>query len=71
MRMITINVFMMIMMTMIDYSFVFAQVLIQKEWLSFVHKFSDRTMPSENTDEHGPVFLQWLDCVWQVGSNDI
>ncbi|KAK3742222.1 hypothetical protein QZH41_008996 [Actinostola sp. cb2023] len=42
------------------------QVLIQKEWLSFVHKFSDRTLPGETTDEHSPVFLQWLDGVWQI-----
>ncbi|KAJ7389800.1 Myotubularin- protein 2 [Desmophyllum pertusum] len=42
------------------------QVLIQKEWLSFGHKFYDRTLLSQTQDEHSPVFLQWLDCVWQV-----
>ncbi|XP_048586717.1 myotubularin isoform X2 [Nematostella vectensis] len=46
------------------------QVLIQKEWLSFGHKFADRILPPEtnpeSTEEHGPVFLQWLDCVWQL-----
>lgn len=42
------------------------QVLIQKEWLSFGHKFHDRTLPPQPADEHSPVFLQWLDCVWQV-----
>lgn len=42
------------------------QVLIQKEWLSFGHRFYDRTLLSQTQDEHSPVFLQWLDCVWQV-----
>lgn len=42
------------------------QVLIQKEWLSFGHKFHARTLLSQTQDEHSPVFLQWLDCVWQV-----
>lgn len=39
------------------------QVLIEREWLSFGHKFGDRN----NVDgEQSPVFLQWLDCVYQV-----
>lgn len=42
------------------------QVLIQKEWLSFGHKFYCRTMLPQAHDDHSPVFLQWLDCVWQV-----
>lgn len=42
------------------------QVLIQKEWLSFGHKFHDRTLYPQPPEEHSPVFLQWLDCVWQV-----
>ncbi|XP_062502336.1 myotubularin-related protein 2-like [Corticium candelabrum] len=43
------------------------QVLIQKEWLSFGHKFTSRHAPwLTKSKEDGPVFLQWLDCVWQV-----
>ncbi|KAG7390672.1 hypothetical protein PHYPSEUDO_007134 [Phytophthora pseudosyringae] len=42
--------------------------LIEKEWCSFGHKFRDRTShgASNNTNETSPVFLQWVDCVWQV-----
>eukprot|EP00644_Phytophthora_capsici_P003975 jgi/Phyca11/564676/estExt2_Genewise1.C_PHYCAscaffold_150474 len=42
--------------------------LIEKEWCSFGHKFRDRTShgSSNNTNETSPVFLQWIDCVWQV-----
>lgn len=45
------------------------QVLVQKEWVAFGHKFASRA----GLDRHGyassdrsPVFLQWLDCVHQV-----
>jgi hypothetical protein len=42
-------------------------VLIQKEWVSFGHKFTSRHTPwLAKSKEGGPVFLQWLDCVWQV-----
>ncbi|CAG5078719.1 Similar to MTMR2: Myotubularin-related protein 2 (Gallus gallus) [Cotesia congregata] len=45
------------------------EVLIEKEWLSFGHKFSQRI---GHGDEHhsdadrSPVFLQFIDCVWQI-----
>lgn len=45
------------------------QVLIEKEWLSFGHKFAQRIGHGEdkpNDDNRSPVFLQWLDCVWQL-----
>jgi len=45
------------------------QVLIEKEWLSFGHKFSHRVGHGDdkhNDPERSPVFLQWIDCVWQV-----
>ncbi|XP_049847931.1 myotubularin-related protein 2-like [Schistocerca gregaria] len=42
--------------------------LVQKEWLSFGHRFALRfgigQMESQ-TDESSPVFIQWLDAVYQ------
>ncbi|KAL7690342.1 putative FYVE zinc finger, protein-tyrosine phosphatase, catalytic, Zinc finger, FYVE/PHD-type [Plasmopara halstedii] len=42
--------------------------LIEKEWCSFGHKFRERTYhgASNNVNETSPIFLQWIDCVWQV-----
>lgn len=67
------------------------EVLIEKEWCSFGHKFAQRTggpadggvviLPGasnssgpvapnggkpSNPDERSPVFLQFIDCVWQM-----
>lgn len=44
------------------------QVLIEKEWCSFGHKFRDRTGHGigNSSSEISPVFLQWIDCVWQI-----
>ncbi|CAL7942734.1 unnamed protein product [Xylocopa violacea] len=45
------------------------QVLCEREWLDFGHKFADRcgqTVGSEDPNERCPVFLQWLDCVHQL-----
>lgn len=39
-------------------------VLVDKEWCSFGHKFRDRVLSSG--EESAPVFLLWVDCVWQV-----
>ncbi|XP_060526601.1 myotubularin-related protein 2 [Cylas formicarius] len=44
-------------------------VLIEKEWLSFGHKFQQRV--GHGDDHHSdadrsPVFLQFVDCVWQI-----
>jgi len=44
-------------------------VLIEKEWLSFGHKFGHRIGHGENEHndpDRSPVFVQWIDCVWQV-----
>jgi myotubularin-related protein 6/7/8 len=46
-------------------------VLIQKEWLSFGHKFTERLGVGQSEDaspEISPIFIQWLDCIFQVAS---
>ncbi|XP_076632772.1 phosphatidylinositol-3,5-bisphosphate 3-phosphatase MTMR4 isoform X1 [Colletes latitarsis] len=45
------------------------QILCEREWLDFGHKFADRcgqTVGYEDLNERCPVFLQWLDCVHQL-----
>eukprot|EP00003_Mantamonas_plastica_P005132 TRINITY_DN14102_c0_g1_i1.p1 TRINITY_DN14102_c0_g1~~TRINITY_DN14102_c0_g1_i1.p1 ORF type:complete len:216 (+),score=50.44 TRINITY_DN14102_c0_g1_i1:254-901(+) len=45
------------------------QVIIEKEWLSFGHKFNVRCGQGERNywdDQRSPVFIQFLDCVHQI-----
>jgi len=45
------------------------EVLIEKEWLSFGHRFALRLGLGDkkhNDDQRSPIFLQWMDCVFQV-----
>lgn len=45
------------------------EVLIEKEWLSFGHKFQHRIGHGENNHsdaDRSPVFLQFIDAVWQI-----
>jgi len=46
------------------------EVLIEKEFCSFGHKFQDRIGhhlgPTEKEFERAPVFLQFIECVWQL-----
>ncbi|XP_030377532.1 myotubularin-related protein 2 [Scaptodrosophila lebanonensis] len=45
------------------------EVLIEKEWLSFGHKFQQRIGHGDNKHsdaDRSPVFLQFIDSVWQV-----
>jgi myotubularin-related protein 1/2 len=47
-------------------------VLIEKEWLSFGHKFAERLGHDENRDpfdrQRSPIFTQFIDCVFQLVS---
>ncbi|XP_046608282.1 myotubularin-related protein 3 isoform X1 [Neodiprion virginianus] len=45
------------------------QILCEREWFDFGHKFADRcgqTIGCDDPNERCPVFLQWLDCVHQL-----
>ncbi|XP_065576033.1 myotubularin-related protein 8-like isoform X3 [Artemia franciscana] len=44
------------------------QALIEKEWLAFGHKFTDRCgfLQTSDSKEISPVFGQFLDCIWQL-----
>ncbi|XP_013884809.1 myotubularin-related protein 1 [Austrofundulus limnaeus] len=44
------------------------QVLVEKEWISFGHKFSARVGHDEDfsSTERSPLFVQFIDCVWQM-----
>jgi len=45
------------------------EILIEKEWISFGHKFAQRHGHADrnyNDDQRAPIFLQFIDCVWQV-----
>ncbi|CAF1610320.1 unnamed protein product [Adineta ricciae] len=44
------------------------RMLIEKEWLSFGHKFGDRCGHTRVTDikEQSPIFLQFIEIVWQL-----
>jgi hypothetical protein len=43
------------------------QTLIDKEWISFGHKFHDRLgHGNAERTERSPVFLQFIDCVYQI-----
>lgn len=41
-------------------------VLIEKEWLSFGHPFAERSSLFNDSNEVIPVFIQWLDTVYQT-----
>ncbi|XP_066515700.1 myotubularin-related protein 2 isoform X2 [Hoplias malabaricus] len=45
------------------------QTLIEKEWISFGHRFQQRVGHGDqnHTDaDRSPIFLQFIDCVWQM-----
>ncbi|KAL5012393.1 hypothetical protein ScPMuIL_010944 [Solemya velum] len=44
------------------------QALIEKEWLAFGHKFTDRCgfLQTVDAKEVSPIFTQFIECVWQL-----
>ncbi|RWS05441.1 Myotubularin-related protein 8-like protein [Dinothrombium tinctorium] len=44
------------------------EALIEKEWLAFGHKFTDRCghIQTGDSKEVAPVFTQFIDCTWQI-----
>uniref|UniRef100_A0A4W6E8G4 phosphatidylinositol-3,5-bisphosphate 3-phosphatase n=1 Tax=Lates calcarifer TaxID=8187 RepID=A0A4W6E8G4_LATCA len=45
------------------------QVLVEKEWISFGHKFAARVGHGDENhanSERSPLFVQFVDCVWQM-----
>eukprot|EP00038_Savillea_parva_P026068 m.51137 g.51137 ORF g.51137 m.51137 type:complete len:598 (-) comp7288_c0_seq1:1865-3658(-) len=45
------------------------EVLIEKEWLSFGHKFQQRIGHGHgkpDDEQRSPIFVQFIDCVWQI-----
>ena len=47
------------------------RVLVEKEWISFGHPFYLRCghgvdKSNRTEDQMGPIFIQFLDCVWQL-----
>ena len=45
------------------------EVLVEKEWISFGHKFGQRIGHGDDKyqdADRSPVFLQFIDCVWQM-----
>lgn len=45
------------------------EVLVEKEWISFGHKFASRIGHGDKNHadaDRSPIFLQFIDCVWQI-----
>jgi myotubularin-related protein 1/2 len=45
------------------------EVLIEKDWMSFGHKFARRIGHGDRSytdSQRAPIFLQFIDCVWQL-----
>lgn len=45
------------------------EILIEKEWISFGHKFAQRYGHGDDRhsdSDRSPVFLQFIDCIWQI-----
>ena len=42
------------------------KTLVEKDWFEFGHMFRDRVWNPVKADQRSPVFIQFLDCVWQL-----
>eukprot|EP01119_Soliformovum_irregulare_P018406 TRINITY_DN5632_c0_g1_i1.p1 TRINITY_DN5632_c0_g1~~TRINITY_DN5632_c0_g1_i1.p1 ORF type:complete len:988 (-),score=239.78 TRINITY_DN5632_c0_g1_i1:39-2960(-) len=43
------------------------EILLEKEWLSFGHRFEERVGHSQrHVNEESPIFVMFVDCVWQI-----
>lgn len=46
------------------------QILIEKDWVSYGHMFERRMghfkADKQDLDQRSPIFVQWLDCVYQI-----
>ncbi|RXN05854.1 myotubularin-related 1-like isoform X2 [Labeo rohita] len=50
------------------------QVLLEKEWLSFGHRFASRVGHGDGNhanSERSPLFVQFIDCVWQMTRQEV
>ncbi|XP_027732727.1 myotubularin-related protein 8-like isoform X2 [Vombatus ursinus] len=53
--------------TIMDAGIFLAKVLIEREWISMGHKFSQRCAHLDgDPKEVSPVFTQFLECIWQL-----
>jgi hypothetical protein len=41
-------------------------ILIDKDWVAFGHMFTKRCIGTGGSKLQTPIFLQFLDCVWQI-----
>uniref|UniRef100_A0ABI7VR96 phosphatidylinositol-3,5-bisphosphate 3-phosphatase n=1 Tax=Felis catus TaxID=9685 RepID=A0ABI7VR96_FELCA len=50
------------------------EILVQKEWISFGHKFASRIGHGDKNHadaDRSPIFLQFIDCVWQMSKQKV
>ncbi|KAK1797062.1 hypothetical protein P4O66_008459 [Electrophorus voltai] len=50
------------------------QVLLEKEWIGFGHKFTSRVGHGDKNhanSERSPLFVQFIDCVWQMMRQEV
>ncbi|XP_052596802.1 myotubularin isoform X5 [Peromyscus californicus insignis] len=50
------------------------EILVQKEWISFGHKFASRIGHGDKNHadaDRSPIFLQFIDCVWQMSKQKL
>lgn len=54
-------------MNVLEQCFCFEQALIEKDWLAFGHKFTERCgFIQGDSKEVSPIFTQFIDVTWQL-----